>query len=168
LYEILKSKKIDNYSVWLKENSFEIEIQGVPPIYFDTARYELSPADQSRLRSLAPELYESVRGKPYYIHINGTADPRELRGRGIPPHNNIELSALRAATVAALLEEAAPGLGEYLRIVGLGVRGREVPLKPGDDPEEVYRPYRTVTLVIKVDMEKWLSVPPAGQEGPKP
>lgn len=150
----------NNFSLTSQLDYLEIKIHGEPLIYFGTARYELVELDQERLKHLAPILYETLRGQPFYILINGTADPREMRDR-LPPRDNIQLSALRAATVAALLEKAAPGLGDYLRIVGLGVKGREMPLPIGADPDEFYRPYRTVDLVIKVDLEKLLEQPQA-------
>ncbi|MBW1987883.1 MAG: hypothetical protein JRI50_11845 [Deltaproteobacteria bacterium] len=138
----------------LNLTNLEITITGKSPIYFGTARYDLSKDDQERLVRLAHDLYELLQGEPYYILINGTADPRELRNWGVPPRDNTELSALRAATVAGLLEKSAPGLGRYLRVVGLGVKGEKVPLTLNENPDEVYRKYRTVELVIKVDMEK--------------
>lgn len=147
-----------NFSLTSQLDYLEIKIHGKPLIYFGTARYELVESDQERLKHLAPVLYETLSGQPFYILINGTADPREMRER-IPPRDNIQLSALRAATVAALLEKAAPGLGDYLRIVGLGVKGREKSLTPGVDPDEFYREFRTVDLVIKVDLEKLLEQP---------
>jgi len=139
-----------------KLDLLEIRIIGKPQIFFATARYELADDDKQRLSLLAPILYDEVRDQPFYILINGTADPREMRDQGIPPRDNIQLSALRASAVAALLEKAAPGLGKHLRIVGLGVKGQEVALRPGDNIEEIYRPYRTVDLVVKVDVEKLL------------
>ena len=146
----------NSFAVEQKMDLLEIRIQGKPPISFGTARYELSEDDRQRLTQLGPTLYQTLGDQPFYILINGTADPREMRDSGVPPRDNIQLSALRAATVADLLEKAAPGLGKQLRIVGLGVKGQEVTLKPGDDPEELYRPYRTVDLVVKVDVEKLL------------
>jgi flagellar motor protein MotB len=132
-------------------NEKEIEIQGKPRVTFATNRYELSPYDQDRLRALAPILYELRQKKKFFITINGTADPRELQNAA-PPRNNSELSALRAATVAALLEKSAPGLGQYLRVTGLGVKGKKRPLPPGESPDEAYRQYRTVNLVLKIDV----------------
>ncbi|MCL4502008.1 MAG: hypothetical protein M1438_09145, partial [Deltaproteobacteria bacterium] len=69
-----------------------------------------------------------------------------------PPRNNTELSALRAAAVAGVLEKAAPGLGHFLRVTGLGVKGKEHPLNPGENPDKIYRQYRTVNLVLKIDV----------------
>jgi hypothetical protein len=62
------------------------------------------------------------------------------------------LSALRAAAVADLLEKAAPGLGRYLRVTGLGVKGQERTLASGENPEMIYRQYRSVNLVLKIDV----------------
>jgi flagellar motor protein MotB len=157
LYEHLKEKvDNENFTVSLDLKNLEIKIKGSPEVSFETARYTLSAGDRERLQRLAPVLAAALQGKPFYVLINGTADPRELKDRGVPPHDNVQLSALRAAAVAALLEKAAPGLGEDLRIVGLGVKGREVPLAPGIDPDEAYRRYRIVDVVVKVDLEKML------------
>ncbi|MCK9377030.1 MAG: OmpA family protein, partial [Syntrophobacterales bacterium] len=84
----------------------EIQIQGKPRVTFETMKYELSLDDKQRLQMLAPILYELRQKKKFFITINGTADPRELRNAA-PPRNNTELSALRAAAVADLLEKAA-------------------------------------------------------------
>lgn len=133
------------------EQEKEIEIHGKPRITFETMQYDLSGADRQRLERLAPILLDLRRQKPFFITINGTADPRELRDAA-PPRNNTELSALRAATVAAMLENASPGLGRYLRVMGLGVKGQKKSLAPEDDPDRFYRQYRTVSLVLKIDV----------------
>ncbi|MDD5641591.1 MAG: hypothetical protein PHX53_08080, partial [Syntrophales bacterium] len=62
------------------------------------------------------------------------------------------LSALRAAAVAETLEKAAPGLGRYLRVTGLGVKGQKRTLAPGENPDMIYRQYRSVNLVLKIDV----------------
>ncbi|MFW6123109.1 MAG: hypothetical protein ACOC6L_02600 [Thermodesulfobacteriota bacterium] len=133
------------------EQDKEIEIRGQPRMTFETLQYELSEADSQRLGRLAPILLDLRRQKPFFITINGTADPRELRDAA-PPRNNTELSALRAATVAARLENASPGLGRYLRVMGLGVKGQKRSLTPEDDPDRFYQQYRTVSLVLKIDV----------------
>jgi flagellar motor protein MotB len=133
------------------KNDKAIKIQGKPRVTFATNRYELSPYDKDRLQSLAPILYELRQKKKFFITINGTADPRELHNLA-PPRNNTELSALRAAAVATVLEKAAPGLGKYLRVTGLGVKGKKRPLAPGENPDTVYRQYRSVNLVLKIDV----------------
>lgn len=129
----------------------EIEIRGKPRVTFETMQYELSPYDDNRLQVLAPILYNLRQKKKFFITINGTADPRELQD-GAPPRNNTELSALRAATVAAMLEKAAPGLGQYLRVTGLGVKGQKRTLAPGENPDLIYQQYRSVSLVLKIDV----------------
>lgn len=133
------------------EQEKEIEIHGKPRITFETLQYELAGMDRQRLERLAPILLDLRQKKPFFITINGTADPRELHDAA-PPRNNTELSALRAATVAAMLENASPGLGRYLRVMGLGVKGQKRSLAPEDDPDRFYQKYRTVSLVLKIDM----------------
>ena len=100
----------------------EIEIQGNPKITFETMKYDLGAGDQNLLESAAPILHNLRQSNKFFITINGTADPREF-DRDLLPRNNSELSALRAATVATVLENAAPGLGQHLRILGLGSKG---------------------------------------------
>ena len=132
-------------------NDKEITLQEKPGVTFKTMEYELSPNDKQRLQVLAPILYQLRQKKKFFITINGTADPRELKNATLP-RNNTELSSLRAATVAALLEKSAPGLGHYLRVTGLGVKGKERTLAPGENPDKVYRQYRTVNLVLRIDV----------------
>lgn len=159
-YHVVKDKLPNDYEINIDEDAIEIIINGVPPIYFETGEYKLSTKDTQRLSRLASLVYPLIREKPFYVLINGTADPRYLYDRGIPPHNNVELSALRSATVADLMEKIAPGVGKYLRVAGLGVRGEEAP--PGVDREKYYQQFRTVNLVIKVDIEKLRTISKEG------
>ena len=152
LLKLLQAKLAKSSLVIIpNRNAKEIEIQGKPRLTFETNRYELSPYDKQRLEALAPILYELRQKKKFFITINGTADPRELHNLS-PPRNNTELSALRAAAVAALMVKAAPGLGQYLRVTGLGVKGHMRKLAPGENPDVAYRQYRTVNLVLKIDV----------------
>jgi flagellar motor protein MotB len=132
-------------------NDKEIILQGKPQVTFKTMEYGLSPNDKHQLEVLAPILYELRQKKKFFITINGTADPRELQNAA-PPKNNTELSALRAAAVADVLEKSALGLGHYLRVTGLGVKGKEHTLAPGENPDKIYQQYRTVNLVLKIDV----------------
>jgi flagellar motor protein MotB len=133
------------------EQDKEIEIHGKPRITFATLQYELTEANKQRLQLLAPILSDLRQKKKFFITISGTADPREVHN-AVPPRNNAELSALRAATVAAMLENASPGMGRHLRVMGLGVKGQEKALSPGVDPDEFYQDYRSVSLVLKIDV----------------
>lgn len=143
------------------EHDKEIEIQGNPKITFETMKFDLSDVDQDLLERLAPILRDLRQSKKFFITINGTADPRELN-RDLPPRNNSELSALRAATVGTVLEDAATGLGQHLRILGLGSKGGDKTLTT-DNPETVYRQYRTVSLVLKIDVASLLQDGRSGQ-----
>jgi flagellar motor protein MotB len=152
LLKLLQAKLAkSNLTVIPNKLDKEIQIQGKPQVTFETMKYELSPDDIQRLQMLAPILYELRQKKNFFITINGTADPRELQNAA-PPKNNTELSALRAAAVADLLEKAAPGLGRHLRVTGLGVKGQERTLAAGENPETIYRQYRSVNLVLKIDV----------------
>lgn len=152
LFKLLQARLAKNkMKIIPHRDEKEITLQGNPRVTFKTMEYQLSPEDTRRLEVLAPILFDLRRQKKFYIAINGTADPRELHNAA-PPRNNTELSALRAAAVAAVLEKAAPGLGHYLRVTGLGVKGKKRKLARGENPEEVYRQYRTVNLVLKIDV----------------
>ena len=139
----------------------EIEIQGSPKITFETMQYDLSANDQNLLERLAGILNTLRQSKKFFITANGTADPREFE-RDLPPRNNAELSALRAATVGSVLEDAAPGLGQHLRILGLGSKGAAQTAAP-DDPDTAYRQFRTVSLVLKIDIASLLQAGPISQ-----
>ena len=132
----------------------EIEIQGNPKITFETMKYDLNPGDQNLLEKLAPILQNLQQSNKFFITINGTADPREF-DRDFPPRNNSELSALRAATVGTVLEDAAPGLAQHLRIQGLGSKGA-ARTRISDNLNTAYRQYRTVSLVLKIDVASLL------------
>ncbi len=132
----------------------EIEIQGNPKITFETMKYDLNPGDQNLLEQLAPILQNLQQSNKFFITISGTADPREFE-RELPPRNNSELSALRAATVGRVLEDAAPGLGQHLRILGLGSKG-VTKTNPFENLNTAYRQYRTVSLVLKIDVASLL------------
>ena len=134
----------------------EIEIQGNPKITFETMKYDLGTGDQNLLERLAPLLHALRASNKFFITINGTADPREF-DHDLPPRNNSELSALRAATVATVLEDAAPGLGQHLRILGLGSKGVAKTAHTTDNLNTAYRQYRTVSLVLKIDVASLLS-----------
>jgi flagellar motor protein MotB len=152
LLKLLQSRLAGmNLVIVPNEREKEIEIHGRPGITFETSQYELSGTERLRLERLAPILADLRQQKPFFVTISGTADPRELNNLA-PPRNNAELSALRAATVAALLENASPGLGRYLRVMGLGVKGQGRALAPGEDPDLIYQEYRAVNLIVKIDV----------------
>ena len=54
-----------------------------------------------------------------------------------------------------VLEDAAPGLGQHLRILGLGSRG-VTKTRTTDNLNTAYRQYRTVSLVLKIDVASLL------------
>ena len=147
LKKVVDRQEID---IIYHEKIQEIEVVGKPPITFNTAQFELHAEDRNRLGKLARGIFGKIQGKDFFILINGTADPRRMV-RFQPPRNNVELSALRAATVAALLEDAAPGISKHLRVVGLGETGHLIE-PPPPDPDEAYKQYRRLNLIIKVDV----------------
>jgi hypothetical protein len=124
------------------------------PITFEIGEYKLSPDNHLRLRELTAKIFIAIKDWPLIVEINGTADPQPLNA-STPPRDNTELSALRAATVASTLVGAAPEIGKQLQIVGLGVKG-ELLDPPPANPREAYKQFRTVGLVVRVDIIKKL------------
>ncbi|MBO3754998.1 MAG: OmpA family protein [Candidatus Brockarchaeota archaeon] len=123
-------------------------------ISFDRGQYDLSLEDQFLLRQFAPGLLEVIKDKPVVFLINGRADPLPYRYTPQrPPRDNIELSALRAATVAKLMEESAEGISKWLQVVGLGETGKLVTAADSERAEEIYRQYRRVSFIIRVNKE---------------
>ncbi len=121
-------------------------------ISFDRGQYDLSLEDEAILQQFAPTLLKVIKDRPVVILINGRADPLPYRYTPQrPPRDNIELSALRAATVAKLMEASARGISKWIQVVGLGETGE---LVLGTDPEraeEIYRQYRRVSFTIRVN-----------------
>ena len=119
------------------------------PLTFETRSFLLNETDRVSVRDVARKIGEQMRPYPQAIlTIEGTADPRPIRGEGLgPPRDNIELSALRSAEVARRLTEGAPELPpKRIHVVGLGERGQ---LLPGAS-DGYYRQYRRVELEIRI------------------
>jgi flagellar motor protein MotB len=152
------AKKIDNNDFNIKFNPEDLEIAvnaASEEITFDKGKYDLKENDISRLANFAKSLQVNVT-KEFVVVINGEADPRILRSM-VPPRNNTELSALRAATVMAIVEGAAPGLGQNLQVVGLGSKRQDIVVPPNATEEEkdwLYKPCRTVKFRIRVNLSE--------------
>ena len=127
-------------------------------VQFDVLRYDLQPSDRERLEAAARSLADVTRSHGnsrlarYVIEIWGEADPRPLPSSSVPPRNNRELSALRAARVASILVDGGIKK-DQLRILGLGANAPESEgkLRPGETDEERDRrlaKYRTVRINI--------------------
>jgi flagellar motor protein MotB len=119
-------------------------------ISFDTAQWKLSHEDEVIITEYAPILYQAICNQPVFLIINGGADPRNYHSR-TPPCDNVDLSALRAAAVAKLLEQAAPGIARKIRVVGLGAVGELI--ADAAKAEDMYRKYRSLSFVIRVNKE---------------
>jgi len=131
------------------------------PVYFDSLKYDLGVVDRENVRNFAVEIAPLLAAQPMVeLVINGTADPQPLVSPQ-PPRDNVELSALRAATVAAVLRGAGIS-AERIFVQGLGEVGkssmRDAP--PRENTEawsnfvEGLKQYRKVYLELRVDLSK--------------
>ncbi len=100
----------------------KLQIKKFPgEIYFEQGHYDLKPSDAEALRNMALRLNRALLDRSdVRVVVNGTADPVPLSS-AVPPRNNVELSALRAAEVSRTLLDG--GLDRQLSIVGLGEQG---------------------------------------------
>src|SRR5206468_8440142 len=90
-------------------------------VYFDTKKYELADNDREAITNLGKVVADAIESRPaVFVQVNGTADPRPFFQQ-VPPRDNVELSALRAAEVSKILIGA--GLKNRLNVVGLGETG---------------------------------------------
>jgi len=131
---------------------FEIKTFRSGPVLFERAKHDLTESYSADIKELSIALAKVLADYPdAEIEVRGTADPDPYRGRG-EIRDNVDLSAMRAATVAKLLKERDPGtaptIGNKFMIVGLGEVGEVI-----EDPQEklkVYQRYRRVRLKIRI------------------
>ncbi len=124
-------------------------------IVFNSAKWDLSAKDEKALLEFRSTLAEVLHGFPKaLIEVNGTSDPRPYRVKG-QVRDNIDLSAMRAATVAKLLAATDETSGEVITndilVVGLGETGEVI--TDGVDLQIAYAKYRTVTLKLRIPLE---------------
>jgi flagellar motor protein MotB len=96
-----------------------VEVHGLRgrQVFFGTDRYDLDTGDREAVATLSQLVEREIRNQPeFVVLVNGTADPRPFKSP-IPPRDNVELSALRAAAVSKILVDA--GLKGRLQVVGL-------------------------------------------------
>lgn len=116
-------------------------------IYFRTGAFDLSPADEEAVGQLGEVVAAAIQEqRAVFVKVNGTADPRPL-GQLVPPRDNVELSALRAAAVSKILVLA--GLRDRLTVVGLGEIGD---LRTASTEAEL-REFRKVYLTLEVRLD---------------
>jgi chemotaxis protein MotB len=131
---------------------FEIKTFRSGPVLFERAKHDLTESYSADIKELSSALAKVLADYPdAEIEVRGTADPDPYRGRG-EIRDNVDLSAMRAATVAKLLNQRDPGsvstIGDNFMIVGLGEVGEVI-----EDPQEklkVYQRYRRVRLKIRI------------------
>ncbi|MBK8233378.1 MAG: OmpA family protein [Candidatus Eisenbacteria bacterium] len=126
---------------------------GGEALSFATGQADLPLDAQERLRAFAVVLNDVVGAHPACrVVLSGKADPRAM---WMPSHprDNLELSALRAASVASIFRQAAPVTVSGLHVVGLGEVGTQAPGKlTAGERDEYYRRYRTVSVEIRVNV----------------
>jgi flagellar motor protein MotB len=111
-------------------------------IFFASGRFNLEAGDADAIKAVASQLRLTLAAQPeVVVVVSGTADPTPLVS-AVPPRDNIELSALRAAEVSRVLVEQ--GLQQKLQVVGLGETGSAI----GKTVEEM-REYRQVFVELK-------------------
>lgn len=87
---------------------------------------------------------DAERFDPAYVVLRGSADPDPYRERPPhPPQDNVELSALRASTVAKIIQRKSKTVSEDLRVLGLGSQG-----DPSKKAE--YGKHRRVSLEVRM------------------
>lgn len=136
--------EFDN-SVTLERRGTTIEVTAYRnrQVYFDTGRYDLAPADRAVVQELGAIVARNIADRPQFVVlVNGTADPTPLMS-AVPPRNNVELSALRAAGVSQILTQG--GLEGRVQVVGLGETGTN----SGQSSAEL-REFRRVYLTLQV------------------
>jgi flagellar motor protein MotB len=146
-------------------NSIKVdEIEG-GPIRFEKSRFDLSAADDARLGKLAATMEAALAtDNTAVVAINGTADPDRMN-HALPPRDNVELSALRAAAVARVFRVKAPKLTDAKRVqvIGLGEDGEAVADSSFADKEAKYQQYRTVRLEIRIDANRLVATERGGK-----
>ncbi len=126
-------------------------------IFFAKDKYTIdNEEDFANIRQYAVQLRQVLTAQDKVeIVINGTADPRILNNL-VAPRNNVDLSALRAATVASILRDAGID-AERIFVQGLGEKGDLRNLSPAASQEEIDKQleeFRKVYLELRVDLSK--------------
>ena len=116
-------------------------------VLFDEAKFDLAQADLERVAAVADTVRDLLsKERNAYVMIVGTADPRPI-SQPRPPRDNVELSALRATTVAGVLRRK--GLTDRVFVRGLGeVTDRCGGAGLAESGSDAYRQCWRVTLEI--------------------
>jgi len=138
---------------------FELtEFQG-KPIYFETGKWALSKDGVAALTKFRIALKNTLAQYPAaQIEVNGTADPQPFNGKW-QIKDNIELSAMRAATVAKLLSnknsDEESSIQNKILVVGLGETGKKLALGlSAQSQKSILQKFRTVTLKIRIPLDE--------------
>ncbi|BCS31405.1 hypothetical protein TBR22_A06060 [Luteitalea sp. TBR-22] len=128
--------------------SFEVSGFDGDEVYFEPAAYTLPQSDRSVIAALGAKVAEKLKEyQGFVVLVNGTADPVPL-ARELPPRNNVELSALRAAGVSELL--LASGIEPCrLQVVGLGSKEVSAEGMTAQDLRRLRRVYLTLRAIPK-------------------
>lgn len=135
-------------------NVIHIDSIGGKPIEFESAKWKIADEDSVRLHNVVTYIALEMEA---FLHaalrINGTADPRPLL-KSDCLEDNIELSAMRAAAVARVINANPRKIDKSrVRVVGLGEEGREdITGLSRAQVDSVYQKYRTVRMDIYIDV----------------
>lgn len=157
LYESLRARNPELASTCVLDtvaNVIRIDSIGGKPITFGSARWTIAAEDSARLQDVVTYVAQEMDAFPdAALRINGTADPRRLLSNNCLS-DNIELSAMRAAAVARVLNANPRKIDKTrVRVVGLGEEGREdVTGLSAAQADSAYQKYRTVRMDIFIDV----------------
>lgn len=151
-YDQLCSRDPAMADIWQLDtvaNVIRIDSINGEPILFDKAKWAIRQDDLPRLQNVVNIVAREMTDHDYTVlQINGTADPDPLTGHHFLS-DNIELSAMRAAAVARVLNGAASGIEQNrIRVVGLGEVGQVV---SNAEKKRAYQKYRTVRMEIHIE-----------------
>ena len=145
----------DTWQLDPKANVIHVVSIGGRPITFESAQWTIAREDSLRLQNVVTRIAQEMDSFPdAVLSINGTADPRRLLSKGCLS-DNIELSAMRAAAVARVLNANPHQIDKSrIRVVGLGEEGQKIiGLSPADE-DSAYQQYRAVRMDIYVDASR--------------
>jgi len=134
---------------------FEIRSFRGRQVKFQSGKYELETKQKDDIVALRLILVAVLASyQDAQIEVSGTSDPDPLNGQ-YQIRDNIDLSAMRASTVAKLLKSEqvheAPPIDNKVLIIGLGEEGR--PIEDKERRKIEYQNYRTVRLKIRIPID---------------
>lgn len=127
-------------------------------VTFVTQKYDLEVGKADRIVAVA----RAMKSRGFFndpariLVVEGEADPRPFLTTHGVPRDNVDLSALRAATVSKLLLQAEIPANQ-IEVVGLGARSQQSARRVGETLEEYERrleEFRRVRLSLRFDLSR--------------